>query len=683
MAHILDSEILPKESFKYKNITVNPKPLPNVKQRPLSGRTWVCIHTDNEFTYVEGDNKTKSDLNSFVNTCNKDLKSGKKTIKVVYGGKGMLSQAPDNKWMILEDTQRFGVTKPPIPKIIADPNKTMIGRITEVTGELVYLKDSTTGFAGLKPYIKISGKDKNFPYIPVRDSKTDKLVVEPYYAWVISKEKDYARENPEILAKAKDKMGIDSVAAIQAGKYTYSFDAAEEGQIDLETANNEILDDVRYSISGDTRSLYKINKNNTPVYIYDNDSNTLTFSGKRLNEGHKIKSLGKVAKKFRYRLNKMLNYDGNFFIATTKLKKLSNESFEVKVASRPFSLIDGRIIPSKNNLVRGTILNGSVTTPLIEKQFSFVIIGQKDNKTLFVNESNVDEMISEIGGKGNTPLINSYKDASYGFEGGDIEDFHGGDVNFSGNDRPDRPTRPTRPTRPAHFVRLQGQGNYPKYNSSITQDLFRFNGNERLLSFDDNSNIPIYDDNTQMYFNMDSNVGVLGSYESNADIDLSFDANEEEEVSNAVGDWFKKLFSKKNKDISPSDAKKIADPNKVEYSTKEVSAMYNKSGSKKPFRDWLKSDDSKQFLTNLSQIGYALLLTKAQGGVAPNNIRVNDNGNTDNPYQNNEDDYNNDSSNTEEDKKILGLHPITFGVTASLLFVGLGVGIWLYAKRNK
>lgn len=494
MAHILLDQMLSKDNFSYNDSMSD----------GFIKRTWTCLHSGNTFSFKANDKQGINDLQAFVNTCYKDKKEGGTAVREYVSGAGLLSQAPDDLWMVLRGTFRYGITKPPKQKIVQS-KKGFVNTMETVTGKLVYLKDSVTGLA---PYIKIMDKDKLEPYIPVKDA-FGKLNVEPDYAYIIRNAAKYEKSNPTLLAKAKAKMGSDSVAMIESGKYTYAFDS-NGGQIGLRQAGNETLDNVSYSVTG---------------------------------------------------------------------------------------------------------------------------------------------------------LAKSYRDAhASSFEGGDIEDFHGGDVNFVGMGSVNERISPTRisPTR------ISNAAGTPV----VKKGLFSY--------FENNTDEKEFTDNTEMYFNMDSNVGVQGSFESNADIDLSFDANHEES-SNAIGDWFKNILKRnKNKgvEVNESTAKAMADPAKVEYTPNEVQAIYEKSGTKKPLKDWLKSDDSKMFLNALAQVGYSLLLNKSQGGTAPDRTPA-----PDATYQGGYDPslgY----PKPEEDKKILGMHPVTFSIVAVASLALVGLGTWLVLRKK-
>ncbi len=51
-----------------------------------------------------------------------------------------------------------------------------------------------------------------------------------------------------------------------------------------------------------------------------------------------------------------------------------------------------------------------------------------------------------------------------------------------------------------------------------------------------------------------------------------------------------------NKPVTTAEAEKLADENKVVFTEEEAKKLYAASGSKKPFSDWVKSDNAKTFL---------------------------------------------------------------------------------------
>ena len=137
---------------------------------------------------------------------------------------------------------------------------------------------------------------------------------------------------------------------------------------------------------------------------------------------------------------------------------------------------------------------------------------------------------------------------------------------------------------------------------------------------------------------------------------------EDEEVSNAFGDWFKRNFRRTpSVDELYKDAStlKLADP-KVDIVEAEVmEKAYKESGSKKPLRDWINSDSGKSILTAAAQLATIFL--------NQNNTKPNTGGNT-----NTGGTGGNTSVSTDDEKKettILGMTPVTFGIVAVGLLV--------------
>ncbi len=133
------------------------------------------------------------------------------------------------------------------------------------------------------------------------------------------------------------------------------------------------------------------------------------------------------------------------------------------------------------------------------------------------------------------------------------------------------------------------------------------------------------------------------------------------------GGFFKNLFGKKS--LSESDAKKLADKDKVVYTEAEMKQMYETSGSKKPFAEWAKSDTAKAFMASLKNLGAEFLLKKAK--------ELEGSG-----------DSGSDSKNSgpkapgaKPSKKILGMHPVTFGIVA-VGVLGAVIGGAILYKRS-
>lgn len=528
-----------------------------------------------------------------------------------------LKQAPDNLWRVISATNYYGVKRKPL-SVVKEPSNILVDKST-ITGSLVYLKGSDGSFT---PYIKTG--TSSYPYIPVKLG--NRLIVEPYYVWVLKNEKLYKDEKPELISKAKSKLSNDVLAAIKSGEYSYALDSATAGQIDLDVANYELLDEVRYSVNAIGRNNFKVKRGNTKIYIFDKEIGVLIASNKTLERGKSISAKGIVNRTFKYKLPEMLNVQGNIFIPVSNLKKI-DDGYLVNTNTKALSIHNGQIYPSSELFSAGTAVKGDVVQPVVQKNFSFLILEDNPQRTVFVKKRDVNELVSDFIGEmdiieGKDRLFNAW-DNAINFEGGDIEDFYGGDVNFCCID-----------------------------------------GTEKVIGFDSNADIPsdIFD-NTGLYFNSDG----VGDYANNTEIDLSFSGVMpiNAQLTTAYSNFLGKLFKKKDKKVTEEQAKKIADKEKVEYTPDEVEIIYQKSGSRKPFGEWLKSNDAKVFLSAIEKIGHQLLTGKAGGKAEV------------------DDDDDNDKGTGSDDKQILGMHPVTFGVVSigALLLVGLGT--WLIVTKTK
>lgn len=98
-------------------------------------------------------------------------------------------------------------------------------------------------------------------------------------------------------------------------------------------------------------------------------------------------------------------------------------------------------------------------------------------------------------------------------------------------------------------------------------------------------------------------------------------------------------------------------------------AMYEKSGKKKPFKEWLSQDSTGKFLGTIATLGNAFMQGK-------NYDKTNDNATVDKG----------DSSDKkiDEEKKILGMTPVNFGiaVTAFAVLV-IGTTLLIYKSKSK
>lgn len=138
-----------------------------------------------------------------------------------------------------------------------------------------------------------------------------------------------------------------------------------------------------------------------------------------------------------------------------------------------------------------------------------------------------------------------------------------------------------------------------------------------------------------------------------------------EEQSNTIGGWFKKTFSHGGGKLTTNQANKLADPNKVEYTEQEVQTLYKNSGSNKPLSDWLKNN-SKSFLDKLNAIGGVFLTQKGATVATPTSGT---------------DIIGSGLGSTPTQKKILGMHPITFTLVALGLLTATVICVSMYNKK--
>ena len=97
-------------------------------------------------------------------------------------------------------------------------------------------------------------------------------------------------------------------------------------------------------------------------------------------------------------------------------------------------------------------------------------------------------------------------------------------------------------------------------------------------------------------------------------------------------------------------------------------ALYEKSDKKKPFKDWLNQDSTKNLLAGIANIGSAFIQGK--------NIT---NQTTDNSVSTSSD----GGAKKNEEKKILGMTPVTFGVVVSIFSLAVIGSIIIYMKVKK
>ena len=161
------------------------------------------------------------------------------------------------------------------------------------------------------------------------------------------------------------------------------------------------------------------------------------------------------------------------------------------------------------------------------------------------------------------------------------------------------------------------------------------------------------------YSNM-INENLLDGLTENTSL-LSADG-EDEEVSNAFGDWFKRVFKRTpSADELYKDAStlKLADPKVDIVEAAEMEKVYKESGSKKPFREWVKSDSAKNILSIAAQVAGLLIKGKEQAAADTTKDTKDD---TKSGGESGSTDDNKDDETKET--KILGMSPVVFGIVA-------------------
>jgi len=140
--------------------------------------------------------------------------------------------------------------------------------------------------------------------------------------------------------------------------------------------------------------------------------------------------------------------------------------------------------------------------------------------------------------------------------------------------------------------------------------------------------------------------------------------------SNANGEFWKKLFGNKNLD------------NKKEFSQDEMNTMYKNTGGRMTFKEWLKSSKLKKLANNVVSLGFALFHKNKDA----NKPKINANDNTNDTNTNNEITNNViQEDNKKQEVTILGMHPITFGLSSLgiLIIVGLATLTFKNKWKNK
>jgi hypothetical protein len=187
-----------------------------------------------------------------------------------------------------------------------------------------------------------------------------------------------------------------------------------------------------------------------------------------------------------------------------------------------------------------------------------------------------------------------------------------------------------------------------KYSNLINQNLLSgLTENTSLLSADGD------------YSNM-INENLLNGLTENTSL-LSADG-EDEEVSNAFGDWFKRNFRRTpsvEELYKDASTLKVADPKVDIVEAKVMEKAYKESGSKKPLRDWINSDSGKSILSSAAQLATIFL----------NQNKTNTGGNTNTGGGGTGGNTGVSKDDEIKETTILGMSPLTFGIVSVGLIV--------------
>lgn len=565
-----------------------------------------------------------------------------KTSNISVGGDTL--QAPNNEWMVIKDTQYYKVPDSQKGTVTAQQG-VGLGRISKVRANLVFVRYQGT----LRKMLKM---DKNAPY-----NYIDAEAAIPYYQYLLKNKNSYMSDpkSMELIAWAE---GIDK--KIKEGKM--SFDG-EESSFDGNTAL-DLSFDGEDSSSADGSKKFKVVKPQAKVFAQDKSTGVIHFTKRKLGKGSKVS--GTILPK------------GDF-----KFRKKNK----------------------KTNAIS-----------LVTKTAGFVKIGENDKANILVHIGSLRPIVKKSSFDGNTTL----------------------DLSFDGNTNIDlsiQGGRMARPRRrkltPEQVAKRKAKraavvARRAKHKAAIAARRSKkssFEGNTNLdLGFDGNTNLDLSFDggyhrpkietvpnNLDLgidgrYKNRGRHLGTirrLASFDGNTNLDLSFNGgslNEDfhgggdmlyfdgsEEMSNAIGDWFKKQKEKREikklekaekKALSKEQASVLADPRKVVYTEEEMKDVYKSSGSSKPFSEWTKGEGAKNMLNSIAQFGAAWLQAKSKQAEG-------ETGEGDRTSEEIVEEQSKTGAGADDkgDKKILGMHPITFGIVATV--VGLAaIGTIVYLSKK-
>ena len=162
----------------------------------------------------------------------------------------------------------------------------------------------------------------------------------------------------------------------------------------------------------------------------------------------------------------------------------------------------------------------------------------------------------------------------------------------------------------------------------------------------------------------DGTAGIMNGWENTSSADGDYSNLTNESLLGADGDY---------SNVTDATTTKVADPNKAVVDEKTMLGMFKKSGTRKTFKEWIKSDSVKSAINTLVQLGGGLL--NQQTGSS--DINLGKGGNAPNP--NDEFDSKN---NPHEGVTILGMTPITFGIV-SVVAIAIGAIVTVKLLKHK
>jgi len=613
-------------------------------------------------------------------------------------------QAPDNDWMVIEDSNYYKVPDNQNGVPVKQKDKAL-GRITRVRANLVFVKYQGT----LRKMLKM---DKNAPYNYIDAEKAI-----PYYQYILKNEGKYGVSLEQITwAKGVEKkikevsvsfdgntdldLGFDGESDFTSNtNLDLSFDGntdldlgfdgesdfTSNTNIDLSFDGNTSLD---LSFDGDSSSAdgskkFRIVKPQVKVFAQDKSTGVIHFTKRKIGKGSKVS--GTILPK------------GNF-----KFRKKDKKTKAISVITKSA----GFIKIGENNKANMLVHIGAVR-PIIKKRLAIKksTSSLDGNTTLDLSfEGNTDIDLSVQGGRVSSPrrknqrrrnrrYVNLGRNRSLkkGIKKSSLDGNTNLDLGFDGNTNLDLGSDGSR-NRPELDITQNmdlGADGESDFTSNTNLDL-GFNGSRRP-ALDVNQNMDLGADgfsrmqrremkvntNRRLNDNLSFNGGALEEdYHGGGDM-LAFDGSEE--MSNAFGDWAKGVFSKekraenkankKSKALTKEQAAILADKNKVVYTEDEMKAIYKSSGSTKPFSEWTKSEGAKNLMNSIVQFGAAFLQAKSKQAAGETSTEG-------------EGDTSRGGDSPKGEKTILGMHPINFAIVATVFGI-TAIGIILYVNKGK